>query len=67
MIGREVQLAPPGIIRAGDSDFESDSDPLLDIQVAKGGAGGFEAEDEEDGGLLPCCRICLESDSASGL
>ncbi|CAM8899000.1 hypothetical protein QQ045_033498 [Rhodiola kirilowii] len=65
----EVQLEPPGIIRA------SDSDPLLENQ--KGGLfrpssseiedGGddihIEAAAEEEAGLLPSCRICLESES----
>ncbi|CAM8920946.1 unnamed protein product [Rhodiola kirilowii] len=68
----EVQLEPPGIIRA------SDSDPLLENQ--KGGLfrpssseiedGGddihIEAAAEEEAGLLPSCRICLESESEFG-
>uniref|UniRef100_A0A7N0U690 RING-CH-type domain-containing protein n=1 Tax=Kalanchoe fedtschenkoi TaxID=63787 RepID=A0A7N0U690_KALFE len=65
----EVQLEPPGIIRA------SDSDPLLKNQEdgafrpssseIKDG-DNVEAEGEEESGLLPCCRICLETESNFG-
>ncbi|KAG5039308.1 hypothetical protein JHK82_011465 [Glycine max] len=59
----EVQLQPPAVMQN-----PSDSDPLLHNQEEEDGSPGSSGEiknEEEDveAGLLPCCRICLESDS----
>lgn len=66
MIG-EVQLQPPPILQN-----PSDSDPLLDhqddVQDESSPGSSTEIKDQEDveAGLLPCCRICLETDSDFG-
>jgi len=61
----EVQLQPPPVMQN-----PSDSDPLLPNQEEEEspGSSGEIKDDEEDveAGLLPCCRICLESDSDPG-
>jgi len=62
----EVQLQPPPVMQN-----PSDSDPLLLNQEEDDespGSSGEIKDDEEDveAGLLPCCRICLESDSDPG-
>lgn len=60
----EVQLQPPPIVQN-----PSDSDPLLANQEEDHSPGSStEIKDEEDleAGSLPCCRICLESDSDPG-
>lgn len=62
---RELQLEPPVAQNPGDSD------PLLDNQEEKkeeespGSTSEIKDEDVE-AGLLPTCRICLESDSDPG-
>jgi hypothetical protein len=68
MLG-EVQLQPPPM-----QQNPSDSDPLLDHQDHveedrdSPGTTSTEIRDQEDveAGLLPCCRICLETDSDLG-
>jgi len=68
MLG-EVQLQPPPI-----QQNPSDSDPLLAHQDevedddSHGSGNSNEIKDQEDieAGSLPCCRICLESDSDPG-
>jgi hypothetical protein len=68
MLG-EVQLQPPPM-----QQNPSDSDPLLDNQDHveedrdSPGTTSTEIRDQEDveAGLLPCCRICLETDSDPG-
>lgn len=60
----EVQLQPPPIMQN-----PSDSDPLLlDHDEDESPLSSAEIKDEEDveAGSLPCCRICLESDSDPG-
>lgn len=60
----EVQLQPPPVLQN-----PSDSDPLLDHQEEdESPVSSSEIKDEEDieGGSLPCCRICLESDAEPG-
>lgn len=62
----EVQLQPPPVMQN-----PSDSDPLLlnqEEEEESPGSSGEIKDDEEDveAGLLPCCRICLESDSDPG-
>ena len=59
----EVQLQPPPV-----QQNPSDSDPLLDNQeddVSPGSSTEIKNEELESGSL-PCCRICLESDSDPG-
>lgn len=60
----EVQLQPPQVMQN-----PSDSDPLLGNQEEDESPVNYsEIKDEEDieAGSLPCCRICLESDSEPG-
>lgn len=64
----EVQLQPPAVMQN-----PSDSDPLLHNQEEEeedespGSSGEIKNEEEDvEAGLLPCCRICLESDSDPG-
>jgi len=66
---REVQLEPPVSQNLGDSD------PLLDNQEkeeeeekeeASPGSTSEIRDEDVEAGLLPCCRICLESDSDAG-
>lgn len=66
MLG-EVQLQPPPI-----QQNPSDSDPLLgrkdEVVDDESPGSSTEAMNPEDveAGLLPCCRICLETDSDPG-
>ena len=60
-----MQLQPPAVMQN-----PSDSDPLLHNQEEEeedespGSSGEIKNEEEDvEAGLLPCCRICLESDS----
>lgn len=63
-----MQLQPPAVMQN-----PSDSDPLLHNQEEEeedespGSSGEIKNEEEDvEAGLLPCCRICLESDSDPG-
>ena len=56
----EVQLEPTGT--AGGNP--SDSDPLLENQANSPPGSSSEIKDEDiEAGTIPCCRICLESES----
>jgi len=63
----EVQLQPPPVMQN-----PSDSDPLLlnqeeEEDESPGSSGEIKGDEEDvEAGLLPCCRICLESDSDPG-
>uniref|UniRef100_A0A7N0TBE6 RING-CH-type domain-containing protein n=1 Tax=Kalanchoe fedtschenkoi TaxID=63787 RepID=A0A7N0TBE6_KALFE len=63
----EVQLEPLSFQDDGD-----DADPLLQTRVAGGGSseieelGGGDDDNDSEAGMLPCCRICLESDAEIG-
>ncbi|XP_048133286.1 uncharacterized protein LOC115756980 isoform X2 [Rhodamnia argentea] len=65
MMKGEVQLEPPGVQRA------SDTDPLLKSQDDSAPGSPSEIRDDRDrvgddddveAGAVPCCRICLESE-----
>lgn len=54
----EVQLEPTG------GENPSDSDPLLENQADSAPGSTSEIRDEDiETGPIPCCRICLESES----
>ena len=63
MLG-EMQFQPPPI-----QQNSSDSDPLLghkdEVEADDSPGSSTEVMNQEDveAGLLPCCRICLETDS----
>ncbi|PNX86726.1 E3 ubiquitin-protein ligase march3, partial [Trifolium pratense] len=65
MLG-EVQLQPPPM-----QQNPSDSDPLLDHQdeveedqhSPERSSTEIRNQEDVEAGLLPCCRICLETDS----
>nr|KYP51149.1 E3 ubiquitin-protein ligase MARCH1 [Cajanus cajan] len=57
----EVQLQPPPVLQN-----PSDTDPLLhdqEVDESPGSSGVIKDEEDIEAGSLPCCRICLESDS----
>lgn len=62
---KEVQLEPPATQNLGDSDPLLDNQEEEEEEESPGSTSEIKDEDVE-AGLLPCCRICLESDSDPG-